>query len=154
MLEMGIRSRGRVGQNRKKIYSAPPSASALLGLGLLTSCAAGGPGGQKGAESVHGGTTGTPDSTLSRAHASAVAWRVGPCWKWEFAAEAGWSRIEQKIYSAPPSALPNGFCAGLCPSRRARSFEVSGRKNEKLEIRVSQHAPIFPLTMFSRGLIF
>ena len=43
MLEMGIRSRGRVGQNRKKIYSAPPSASALLGLGLLTSCPAGGP---------------------------------------------------------------------------------------------------------------
>ena len=43
MLEMGIRSRGRVGQNRKKIYSAPPSATALLGLGLLTSCPAGGP---------------------------------------------------------------------------------------------------------------
>ena len=67
-------------------------------------------------------------------------------------------RVEQnrikKIYSAPPAALPNGFCAGLCPSRRARSFEVSGRKIEKLEIRVSQHAPIFPLTMFSRGLIF
>ena len=27
-------------------------------------------------------------------------------------------------------------------------------KNEKLEIRVSQHAPIFPVVMFSRGLIF
>ena len=77
MSEMGFRSRGRVGRIESNDSILPtPSSSTLVNLGIPVSCPAGDPWGQRGAKRDHSGTTGTPDSTLSRAYAPVVAWRT------------------------------------------------------------------------------